>query len=89
MLVVAATLVTFIYKISIHSLTIWGMVGILIPLNKISEEGALFYPVLVVIILAGVIMSSRVALGAHSLKEVIWGSVVGLSVIILGMSIFF
>jgi hypothetical protein len=89
MLVVAATLVTFIYKISIHSLTIWGMVGVLIPLNKISEEGALFYPVLVVVVLAGIIMSSRLTIGAHTLKEVMWGSVVGLSVGILGMSIFF
>jgi membrane-associated phospholipid phosphatase len=89
MLVVGATLITFFYKVSIHSLAMWGVIGILIPLHKINDAGTLFYPAVVSVILAGIVMSSRLALGAHTLKEVLWGSVVGLALSITGMLIFF
>jgi hypothetical protein len=89
LLVIVATVTTFFYKISVHSLGVWGLIGILIPLNKITEINALFFPALGVVILAGFIMSCRLALQVHSLKEVLWGAIAGLATSIVGMMLFF
>ncbi len=76
-LVLVGTLATFFYKVSVHSLGMCGLIGILLPLNKISEDGALFYPTVATIVLAGVVMSSRLQLNAHTPIEVIGGGVLG------------
>ena len=41
-LVVVATIITLFYKVSVHAMAVWAFIGILLPLNKISEEGKLF-----------------------------------------------
>jgi hypothetical protein len=89
LLALMATLSTLFYKVSIHSLTAWGMVAILILMNKASEANTLFYPAIGAIALTGFIMSARVATGAHSLREVLWGGIAGLSTGIAGMVILF
>jgi membrane-associated phospholipid phosphatase len=88
-LVLIATLTTIFYKISIHSLAAWGMLGILIPLNKVLENNTLFYPTLIVIVITGVIMSARLKLNAHTPREVMVGSVLGLLTAFAGMIILF
>lgn len=88
-LVLVATLTTFFYKISIHSLAAWGMLGILIPLNKVLEDNILFYPTLIIIVITGVIMSARLKLNAHTPREVMVGSVLGLLTAFAGMIILF
>ena len=65
-LVVVATLITFFYKVSVHAMAVWAFIGILLPLNKISEEGTLFGPTIIAILLAGAIMSARLQLNAHT-----------------------
>ena len=65
-LVIVATLVTIFYKVSVHSMSIWGFIGIILPLNKVSEDGALFYPTLALIVLAGLVMTARLQLNAHT-----------------------
>jgi membrane-associated phospholipid phosphatase len=89
LLVVVSTIATLFFKISIHSVAAWGVIGILIPLNKMTEINSLFYPSIAAIFVAGLIMSSRVQLGVHTLKEVLWGSVIGLATSVAGMSILF
>jgi hypothetical protein len=89
MLVILTTIVTFFYKISVHSVAVWGVIGILIPLNKMTEINALFFPALAVVILAGFIMSARLVLQVHSLKEVMWGAVAGLAGSVAGMLLLF
>lgn len=76
-LILVGTVATYFYKVSMHSLGICGIIGILLPLNKISEDGALFYPTIAAIVLAGVIMSSRLQLQVHSPREVMVGAVLG------------
>jgi len=76
-LVVAGTVITFFYKISIHSLALGGIVGILLPLNRISEEMPIFYATLGAIVLAGVVMSARLQLQAHTLRQVLLGGLLG------------
>jgi hypothetical protein len=89
MLVIVATISTFFFKVSVHSITVWGLVGILVPLNKITEVNTIFYPTLGVIILAGFIMSARLYLNTHSSREVMWGAVLGLATSVTGMLILF
>lgn len=76
-LVLIGTVATYFYKVSMHSLGICGIIGILLPLNKISEDGALFYPTIAAIVLAGVVMSARLHLQVHSPREVMVGAVLG------------
>jgi membrane-associated phospholipid phosphatase len=76
-LVVVSTVVTLFYKVSVHSLGIWGLIGILVPLNKISDAGTLFLPTIAAIIVAGVIMSARLQLNVHKLTEVFSGAFIG------------
>ena len=77
-LVVVATVVTMFYKVSVHAMGVWGIVGILLPLNKVVEDGTLFYPMLASIVIAGVVMTSRLQLNAHTPREVMIGSILGL-----------
>jgi membrane-associated phospholipid phosphatase len=69
--------VTIFYKISVHSVGIWGLIGILFALNQVSETSLLFLPLIATIVIAGVVMSSRLKLNVHNLTEVVVGSIVG------------
>jgi hypothetical protein len=89
LLVLVATLFTFFFKVSVHSMGIWGLVGITLLLTKISEVNTLFYVTVGLILLAGVIMSSRLKLDVHTPREVMWGSVLGLATSLAGMLLLF
>ena len=89
MLVVVATIATFFFKVSVHTVTIWGLIGILVPLLKITEVNTIFYPSVGVILLAGFIMAARLHTGAHNPREVMWGAVLGLATGLGGMLLLF
>jgi hypothetical protein len=89
MLVVVGTILTFFFKVSLHSLCIWGLVGIMVPLNKLTGVTSLFYAAVALILLAGFVMSARLKMGSHSLREVMWGAVAGLTTGTLGMLLLF
>jgi membrane-associated phospholipid phosphatase len=76
-LALVGTIATYFYKVSMHSLGICGLIGILLPLNKISEQNALFYPTVITIALAGVVMSARLQLNVHTPREVMIGGILG------------
>ncbi len=86
-LVVTATVITFFYKVSVHSLALWGMVGILFPLVKFSP--ALLWPTAIIIALAGLVISSRLILDAHTPRETLVGSIAGILVGYGGMTVLF
>lgn len=88
-LVIFSLLITFFYKASIHSVGVWGIIGILLPLNKVIDDNAIFSATLVALVVAGVVMSSRLQLNAHTPREVLVGSVVGFSIGFFGMIILF
>jgi len=88
-MVVFATVVTFFYKISVHSLAMWGAVGMMLPMNKVSEVGSLLIPTVIVIVIAGLVMSARLALDAHTPREVLVGSTSGFAIGFFGMIILF
>jgi membrane-associated phospholipid phosphatase len=88
-MVVISLIITFFYKISIHSLAASGGIGILLPLNKVTEEATLLWPTAFVILAAGLIMSSRLLLDAHTPREVLYGGIVGFLVGFGGMVVMF
>ncbi len=88
-MVVISLIITFFYKISIHSLAVCGGIGILLPLNKVTEEATLLWPTAIVILAAGLVMTSRLLLDAHTPREVLYGGIVGFLVGFGGMAVLF
>ncbi|MBL7870324.1 MAG: hypothetical protein JNM78_01835 [Cyclobacteriaceae bacterium] len=89
LLVVVGTLITFFYKVSIHSLGIWGSIGIIVPLNKAMEQSYLLWPTAGIIVAAGLVMSARLYLDAHTPRQVMVGGLVGFGIGFLGMIFLF
>jgi len=88
-LVVTSTVITFFYKVSIHSIAASGMIGILLPMNKAIENNLLLWPTAIAMVIAGLIMSSRLYLNAHTFYEVLLGAFTGFSIGFAGMLILF
>lgn len=88
-LVILSAVITLFYKLSVHSAGIWGVIGILLPLNKASDDGLLFWPTIVALVVAGLVMSARLQLNAHVPREVLVGAVVGFAVGFVGIAILF
>jgi len=88
-LVMVATLVTFFYKVSVHSLAIWGIIGVMMVLARMAEINTMLYISTGMIVLAGFVMAARLHLGAHSAAEVFSGAALGLVASILGMLILY
>ncbi len=86
-LVVTATILTFFLKVSVHSLAMGGWIGILLPLVKFASE--LLWPTAAVIAITGLVISSRLILNAHTLRETMIGSIAGLIVGYGGMMLLF
>jgi hypothetical protein len=86
-LVVTSTVLTFFVKVSVHSLALWGMVGILLPLIRFAP--ALLLPTVILIVLAGLVISARLLLNAHTPRETLIGSIAGLAVGYAGMVVLF
>jgi len=88
-LVLCSFLFTLFLKISIHSLAINSLVGILILMHNSVDNGIFLYPMLVSILLAGAVMWSRLYLQVHTLREVITGAGIGLTIGMGGMFFLF
>ena len=88
-MVIVSAIVTLFFKISVHSLAICGAVGILLPLNNASEQGLLLYPTVGAMLIAGIVMSSRLQLNAHVLREVAVGGAAGFAIGFLGIVFLF
>jgi hypothetical protein len=86
-LVVAATILTFFIKVSVHSLAMGGWIGILLPLLRFSPE--LLLPTVLIIVISGLVISSRLLLNAHTLKEAMIGCLMGFVVGFGGMIVLF
>ena len=89
LLVIASTVITFFYKISIHSIGVMGILGIILPLNRAVESNTLFIPTIVLIVIAGIVMSARLQLNSHTTREVWIGAVTGFLIGFLGMIFLF
>jgi membrane-associated phospholipid phosphatase len=86
-LVVVATVITLFYKVSVHSLAMGGFIGILFPLIRFSST--LLLPTTLFVVLTGVVVSSRLMLNAHTPRETLVGSLVGVLTGYSGMLLLF
>jgi hypothetical protein len=89
LLVIVATAITFYYKVSIHSIGIMGVLGIVLPLNNMVENNTLFIPTIVIIIISGLVMSARLQLNSHTTREVWVGALTGFLIGFLGVIFLF
>ena len=71
------TVTTFFWKISAHSASIAGMIGFLMAIMVKYSLEALLAPLIASILLAGVIMTSRLYLNAHKPSEILVGGLLG------------
>lgn len=76
-LVLVSALITLVYKVSVHALGIMGLAGILLPLNIQSDNALLLWVTVSVVALAGLIMSARLQLNAHTPRQVLVGALTG------------
>lgn len=88
-LVLAGLLFTLFYKVSIHAIGIMGFVGILIPLNKESDNLLLLWVTLGAVVLAGIVMSARLQLNAHTPRQVLVGALSGFLIGFFGVILLF
>lgn len=72
------------WKISAHAVGIFGMIGILSVVNNKVPNAALFWPIVLLIFLAGCLMSARMYLNAHTPKQVLVGALLGLLISLFG-----
>jgi len=88
-LVLVSAIITFFYKISIHTLCVWGFIGIILFLNKVSETNSLLLPAGAMFLIAGAVMASRLQLNAHTSSEIWFGAAVGFALSFAGMQLLF
>ncbi len=88
-LVLVATLFTLFYKVSVHAIGSMGLAGILIPLNKESDNTFLFWATIGALVLAGIVMSARLQLNAHTPRQVLLGAVAGFLIGFFGIIVLF
>ncbi|GAA4826116.1 hypothetical protein GCM10023331_08400 [Algivirga pacifica] len=74
--------ISFFHKISLHTATLAGSLGILLAIRKYEPVGTdlLNAPVIFFTIALGLVMSARLSLQAHTKTEVYSGTAVGLAV---------
>jgi membrane-associated phospholipid phosphatase len=87
-MVIVSSLTTLFYKVSVHSVGVWGILGILVPLNQ-ATDGMLLYPLTGGLVIAGAVMSARLLLNAHVPREVMIGGVMGFAIGFAGMLLLF
>lgn len=84
----AVTIITFYWKISAHSVGISGLVGFMIGLSYRFSGEMLMYPLVIAILLAGLLMSARLYLNAHTPQQVYAGCLLGFTVSLLAVILF-
>jgi len=87
-LVLLTTLITAKFKISIHAAGISGVVGFLVYFGIYFPSNQIIALITIGIALAGIVMSSRLFLQAHTLREVTVGACLGVTITFSGLYFF-
>jgi membrane-associated phospholipid phosphatase len=90
--IAAVAIISLYWKISAHAVGISGTLGALIGIVIKQSSYELFYPIIVVILIGGLLIAARLHLNAHTPAQVIAGSFLGLiislSVVLLSGTFF-
>jgi membrane-associated phospholipid phosphatase len=88
LLILLTTIITTKFKISIHAAGISGVVGFLVYFGIFFPSNQITALLIIGITLSGLVMSSRLYLQAHSIKEVAAGACLGITVAFSGLFFF-
>jgi membrane-associated phospholipid phosphatase len=77
LVILSIGIISFFWQISAHTAGIGGLVGILMKGVAFQGEELLFYPTLIFFVLAGLIMSARLQLNAHTPQQTLAGFFLG------------
>lgn len=83
---VAVTFITLIWKISAHSTAVGGLFAFMVFYYVANSSLQSFCLLVVVLLVSGIVMASRLFLGVHTLAQVCAGFVLGTIVGMLGLS---
>ncbi|MDZ7900058.1 MAG: hypothetical protein U5N85_18805 [Arcicella sp.] len=75
--VAAVAIISLYWKISAHAVGISGTLGALIGIAVKYGNSELFYPILIIVLIMGLLISARLHLNAHTPSQVIAGSILG------------
>ncbi|MDP3352759.1 MAG: hypothetical protein Q8S44_03350 [Flavobacteriaceae bacterium] len=67
------------FKISLHAISIGGVIGVILALSKLYRMNLIFL-ISILFLIAGIIISSRLKLRVHSNLEVYLGFVLGITI---------
>jgi membrane-associated phospholipid phosphatase len=84
-LLIIILIITFFWKISVHSAGVGGAIGILLGVKVSFPSSELLYPVIGIIMISGLVMSSRLRLNAHDPIQVYAGLLLGFAVCFFGI----
>lgn len=76
-LMIVLTFITFFWKISTQSAAVCAIIGFLMAISYKFPQDKLFFPLIILILLAGAIMSSKLYLNENDHKEIYGGSAIG------------
>ena len=79
-MILIAAIITFFWKISVHSMSMGGVVGILLVITMMVPESPVDILLFVTIIISGLVLSARLKLQAHTPAQVYLGFLLGLFV---------
>jgi membrane-associated phospholipid phosphatase len=78
--IAAVAIISLYWKISAHAVGISGTLGALIGIVIKFGSYELFYPIIAVILIGGLLIAARLHLNAHTPAQVIAGSFLGLGI---------
>lgn len=76
-LIILLTIINLWIKISAHSSSIVGTIGFLWAMKLNDPDLIMVYPIIALIVITGVVMSSRLKLNAHKPIEIYLGAIIG------------
>ena len=77
-MIFVAAVITFFWKISIHSLGVGGATGFLLMLSMIFPDSPTHFLLILSLLVSGLVMTARLKLNAHSPAQVYIGYILGL-----------
>jgi membrane-associated phospholipid phosphatase len=79
-MILAGAIITFFWKISIHSLGMGGASGFMLILAVLYPDGPVHYLLILTVVFSGFVMMARLQLNAHTPAQVYLGYLLGLCV---------
>lgn len=76
-MVLSVALITMFWKISVHSTALSGLVGFILGLALKLPSADLLYPLIASILITGLVMTARLALNAHTPRQILGGAILG------------